>query len=57
MAVALPELPTAPTFPLLHIAPNQAYHTMQIQNCVSIVQVFAGVVDGRVIPEMGNCDF
>jgi hypothetical protein len=30
---------------------------MQIQNCVSIVQVFAGVVDGRVIPKMGNCDF
>jgi hypothetical protein len=30
---------------------------MQIQDCVSIVQVFAGVVDGRVIPKMGNCDF
>ena len=30
---------------------------MQIQNCVSIVQVLAGVVDGRVIPKMGNCDF
>jgi hypothetical protein len=30
---------------------------MQIQNCVSIVQVFAGVVDGRVVPKMGSCDF
>jgi hypothetical protein len=30
---------------------------MQIQNCVSISQVVSGVVVGRVIPKMGNCDF
>jgi hypothetical protein len=30
---------------------------MQIQNCVSISQVVMGVVVGRVIPKMGNCDF
>src|ERR1700691_80108 len=30
---------------------------MQIQNCVSISQVVSGVVVGRAIPKMGNCDF
>jgi hypothetical protein len=30
---------------------------MQIQNCVSISQVVSGVVVGRGIPKMGNCDF
>jgi hypothetical protein len=30
---------------------------MQIQICVSILQVVWGVVVRRVIPKMGNCDF
>jgi hypothetical protein len=57
MAAAILELLTAPTFFVLHIAPFQGYHTMQISIRVSIVQVLSRVVVGAVIPKMGNCDF
>ena len=51
------ELLTAPTFFVLHIAPFQGYHTMQISIRVSIVQVLAGVVVGGAFPKWETAIF